>query len=46
MLDMIFKYGWEPILNERKLIGFEAILEMSFFTYKITILNGQAPKVL
>ena len=30
MLYMIFPYGLEPVLNQRILIGFEALLENSF----------------
>ena len=28
MLYIIFQFGWEPVLNQRILIGFEAILEL------------------
>ena len=29
MLYMIFQYAWEPVLIQRTLIGFEAILEIN-----------------
>ena len=31
MIYMIFQYGWESVLIQRILIGFEAILEMILF---------------
>ena len=31
MVYMIFQYGCEPFLIQRKLVGFEAILENIFF---------------
>ena len=30
ILFVIFQYGWEPVLIQRIIIGFEAILEMSY----------------
>ena len=41
MPKMIFQYGREPVLIQRKLIGFEAILEsfirltLNFFVYHV-----------
>ena len=35
MLYMIFQYGWEPVLIQRILIGFEAILETTTSHFKL-----------
>ena len=32
MLNIIFQYGWAPVIIHRILIGFEAILEITFQT--------------
>ena len=38
MLYMIFTYGWEPVLIQRILIGFQAVLEYkSWRLYKTLI---------
>ena len=38
---MIFQYDWEPVLNQRILIGFKALLE-NIFKYKSKSLNVKA----
>ena len=39
MLYMVFLYGREPVLIQRILIGFEAILENVFQLFKMHILK-------
>ena len=43
MLCMIFQLGWEPVLIQRLLIGFEAILEIMIFEFLGCFVRAQDP---
>ena len=40
VVNMTFQYGWEPVLIQRILISFEAILEKNSFILQSTVLSS------
>ena len=45
MIYMIFQYDFEPVLNQRILIGFEAILEINYL-FVVYISSKKEKKIL